>query len=94
VDDLNLFKELAAVRALAPAVSAASLLASATLQGARALGFEADFGTIEPGRRAPLIAIDLPASVSDVEEYLVGGIAPPAVHWVEDLLGDRAKYAH
>ena len=94
VDDLNLFAELAALRALAPAVPAGSLLASATVHGARALGFEADFGTIAPGRRASLIAIDLPPSLSDVEEYLVGGIAPPAVHWVEDLLGDRARYAN
>jgi cytosine/adenosine deaminase-related metal-dependent hydrolase len=93
VDDLNLFSELAALRTLAPAVSAGSLLASATIQGTRALGFEADFGTIEPGRRASLIAIDLPPSVSDVEEYLVGGITPPAVHWVADLLGERARYA-
>jgi hypothetical protein len=32
--------------------------------------------------------------VTDVEEYLVGGIAPGAVHWVEDLLGDRARHAN
>jgi cytosine/adenosine deaminase-related metal-dependent hydrolase len=94
VDDMSLFSELAALRALAPTVSAASLLASASVEGARALGFEADFGTIEPGRRASLIAIDLPPSVTDVEEYLVGGIAPGAVHWVEDLLGDRARHAN
>jgi cytosine/adenosine deaminase-related metal-dependent hydrolase len=94
VDDMSLFSELAALRALAPSVRAASLLASATVEGARALGFEADFGTIEPGRNAALIAIDLPPSVADVEEYLVGGIPPAAVHWVEDLLGERAKYAH
>ncbi len=87
-----MFSELAALRALAPAVPAASLLASATLQGARALGFDAEFGTIEPGRRASLIAVDLPSAVVDVEEYLVGGIAPRAVHWVEDLLGERARY--
>jgi cytosine/adenosine deaminase-related metal-dependent hydrolase len=93
VDDLNLFSELAALRALGPTVPAASLLASATVEGARALGFEAEFGTIEPGRRALLVAIDLPASVSDVEEYLVGGIAPAAVHWVDGLLGERVKYA-
>lgn len=93
VDDLNLFSELAALRALAPSVPAASLLASATIEGARALGFEADFGTIEPGRRAALVAIDLPGQVVDVEEYLLGGVAPTAVHWIEDLLGERAKYA-
>ena len=93
VDDVNLFSELAALRALAPTVPASLLLASGTREGARALGFEADFGTIEPGRRASLIALDLPSAIVDVEEYLVGGIAPSAVHWVEDLLGERARYA-
>jgi cytosine/adenosine deaminase-related metal-dependent hydrolase len=93
-DDLNVFSELAALRALAPSVPAASLLASATAEGARALGFDADFGAIEPGRRAALIAVDLPSQVVDVEQYLVGGIVPSAVHWVNDLLGERASYAN
>src|SRR5439155_5306941 len=44
--DLSVFAELATMRALAPTVPAASLLDSATRQGARALGFDADYGTI------------------------------------------------
>jgi aminodeoxyfutalosine deaminase len=92
--DLNLFSELAALRMLAPEVPAASLLASATIAGATALGFESQCGAIEPGRRAALIAIDLPNGTVDVEEYLVNGITPDAVHWVTDLLGERAKYAN
>ena len=52
VEDLNLFDELAAVRRLAPGVPAARLLESATVAGAAALGFAAEFGTIEPGKRA------------------------------------------
>ena len=80
--DLNVFAELAAMRSLAPAVPASQLLESATLQGARALGFDAEFGSIEAGKRARLLAVTIPATVSDVEEYLVSGIEPGHLSWV------------
>jgi cytosine/adenosine deaminase-related metal-dependent hydrolase len=80
--DLSVFAELAVMRALAPAVPAASLLESATRQGARALGFDADYGTIEPGKRAKLLAVDVPAGTDDVEEYLVSGVTPDRIQWI------------
>ena len=83
VEDLNLFSEIAAARRVAPGVSAARLLESATATGARALGFGAGYGTIEPGKQAALIAVRVPDGVSDVEEYLVSGIDPRAVGWVD-----------
>ncbi|MEN3339746.1 MAG: aminodeoxyfutalosine deaminase [Acidobacteriota bacterium] len=82
VEDLNLFSELAAVRRLAPDVPAARLLESATLHGASALGFGAEFGAIAPGLRADLIAVRIPPGVEDVEEYLVSGIEPHDVRWL------------
>jgi aminodeoxyfutalosine deaminase len=81
--DLNIFAELATMRALAPHVPASRLLHSATREGARALGFEADYGTIESGKIARLLIVDTPAAVDDVEEYLVGGILPAQVRWLE-----------
>ncbi len=83
VEDLNVFAELAALRRLAPAVPASRLLASATRDGAAALGFEADFGTIEPGKRASLIAVTVPTAVADVEEYLLSGIEPDRIRWLD-----------
>jgi cytosine/adenosine deaminase-related metal-dependent hydrolase len=80
--DLNVFAELAAMRALAPSVPAAALLASATRDGAAALGFDAEYGTIEPGKLARLLAIDVPQGIDDVEEYLVSGIAPSQIRWM------------
>ena len=84
VSDLNLFAELAAARRVAPAVPARELLRSATLTGARALGFGRDFGSIETGKRAALIAVRLPDDVDDVEEYLVSGVEPGAIRWLDD----------
>jgi aminodeoxyfutalosine deaminase len=89
VDTLNVFDELARMRAIAPAVAAATLLESATRAGAEALGFGAELGTIAPGKRAELIAVRLPARVVDVEEYLVGGIQPSDIRWLETDQGSR-----
>ena len=82
VEDLNLFAELAEARRLAPRVPASALLESATRRGAEALAFGSEFGTIEPRKRAQLIAVRTPAAVDDVEEYLVSGITPANVSWL------------
>ena len=83
VEDLNLFAEMAAVRRLAPSVPARRILESATLAGAEALGFSSELGSIEPGKRAQLIAVQVPSHVTDVEEYLLTGIEPAAVRWLD-----------
>ena len=81
VADLEMFAELAAARAIST-VPAARLLESATRRGAEALGFGAELGTIEPGKRADLLAVRIPADLVDVEEYLVSGVAPADVRWL------------
>jgi cytosine/adenosine deaminase-related metal-dependent hydrolase len=83
VEDLNLFAEMAAVRRLAPRLPASRVIQSATIDGADALGFAEDYGSIEPGKRADLIAVQIPHAVEDVEEYLVGGgVEPDAIGWL------------
>ena len=84
VEDLNVFHELAAMRRLAPSVPAAVLLESATKMGADALGFGDELGTIEPGKHAALIAVRIPPDLTDVEEYLVGGIEAADIAWLTE----------
>jgi aminodeoxyfutalosine deaminase len=82
VADLNMFAELAEARRIAPAVPARDLLHSATLTGARALRYDEEYGSIEAGKRAALIAVRVPPHVADVEEYLVGGVEADAIVWL------------
>jgi cytosine/adenosine deaminase-related metal-dependent hydrolase len=93
VDDLNVFAELATIRSLAPDVPARALLQSATLIGARALGFDGALGSIDEGKVAALIAVELPTPLDDVEEYLVGGVGPGQVKWVVEAGAARTAGA-
>ena len=81
--DLNLFTELAEMRRLAPDLPASKLLRSATRNGAEALG-RFDCGSIAEGMQASLIAVSCTETVEDVEEYLVNGIEPEHVHWLDE----------
>lgn len=67
-NDLDMFGEMRTAALLAKGVSgdasaldAASTLHAATLGGARALGLESRIGSIEPGKRADLVAVRMDA---------------------------------
>jgi len=79
---LSVFDELAEMRRIAPEITASALLDSATRRGAQALGFGDRYGTLTAGKRAALVAVEVPATERDVEEYLVSGVAPDAVRRV------------
>ena len=82
VEDLNLFSELKTMRWLAPHVPASKILESATLTGAKALGLGDELGSLTPGKRAAMIAVELPDEIDNVEEFLLSGIAPERIQWV------------
>ncbi len=65
-NDLNLFAEMQSAALLgkltaadAAALPAADALYMATMGGARALGLEQEIGSLEPGKQADIIAVDL-----------------------------------
>ena len=82
-------------------VSPAQILESATLGGARALGLEAEIGSIEPGKAADLIAIDIDKPgmqpLFDAHTQLIHTSAASHVShaWVEGkLLYENGSYKH
>jgi cytosine/adenosine deaminase-related metal-dependent hydrolase len=71
--DLNLFAEMRWLHRIFPAYSGDWWLRLATLNGAQALGREADFGSLEPGKRAALGFIPLSGGPELWEELFAAG---------------------
>jgi cytosine/adenosine deaminase-related metal-dependent hydrolase len=87
--DLSLLAEMRAVARSHPQVPPATILRLGTLAGARALGRDADVGSLEPGKWANLAVIELPAATAaDPHELLLGSDRPVVETW----LGGRRLY--
>lgn len=69
-DDLDLFAEARAVRALDPALTARRTLRMITADGAAALGLDGELGTLEPGKAADLVVVRT-GTVDDPEAAVV-----------------------
>ncbi len=99
-NDLDMFEELRTAALLAKAVAedatafkAFSALEAATLSGARAMGLENVIGSLQPGKQADLIIIDL-ARIEAMPLYDVISqlVYAGARHWVSDVwIAGRAK---
>lgn len=70
-EDLDLMAEVRALAEQVRTLDAGTLLSIATLLGARALGVERDFGSLEPAKQADIAAFRVAAETDDIEAALV-----------------------
>ena len=68
VESLSIFDEMAFISNAFPSIPPDEILAMATVNGARALGFEDMFGSLTPGKRAAFVYV--PVEVSSRSELL------------------------
>jgi len=88
--DLSLRHELRAARASFPDLSPKEWLEMVTVIPARALGLEREIGTLEPGKRADLTAVNVSAAVADPYAAVFGPAAATSRIW---LAGQPAAIA-
>jgi len=80
VEDLDPFVELAALCEAAPGLSTIDAVRIATLNGARALGLADRLGSLAPGKRDRVLAIDLDGSNQDPHDAVCNN--PSARKWI------------
>jgi cytosine/adenosine deaminase-related metal-dependent hydrolase len=75
--DLDVLAEIRLLHRTNPGVPGELLLRMATLNGAEALGFADECGTLEAGKSADFVAVPLPERVGDPHELLLGDDGGP-----------------
>ena len=80
--DLSLWQEMLLIKKFFPSISGAQILKMATLSGALALG-KLDFGSIEVGKRTPLLFVSLNnIYAKDIEDTLIFEGQGRGVEWI------------
>jgi cytosine/adenosine deaminase-related metal-dependent hydrolase len=77
-DDLDIFREMRIIRVEHPSIPPSEIIKMATINGARALGWDSEYGSIEKGKKADMIALPMPPQAENwnsdrAEEYIVSG---------------------
>ena len=78
--DLDLVNEMRAIKRYHPFLSETTILEMATINGARALGFAASLGSLEPGKRAYVLAVPVGESEDDPQQAIFNARA--RVTWI------------
>ena len=68
---LDMFAEMRALASRDPALSASAILAMATVNGARALGFPGKIGELSPGAFADVIALPLAGKLTNLSDSIL-----------------------
>jgi len=89
-ESLSMFDEMRFVAGRYPTLSPDTILAMATVNGARALG-RFDLGTISPGQTARLIYVDLEAATATQAAERLVNLPVDLVTWVESLPGQLPR---
>lgn len=72
-EDLNLWNEMAFFKTIHPAIPNEKILEMATINGACALGFNREIGSIEKGKDAALIRVESDRPINDPESFVLSG---------------------